>query len=229
MKNIPDKSIDMILADLPYGYKRNKWDFIIDPDQLFIQYRRIIKPNRAICIFAKNPLGSELIVKNKDIYKYEWIWDKHIPRGFATARYQPMNKHEQILIFGLGKLNYYPIKEKRDKPIKYKNYSKKKDSVYEINNEYNNISLSNISYDKNPTTLITGKWEANKGKFHPTQKPVSLMEYMITTYTKEGEVVLDNCVGGGSTLIGCKNTNRKGIGIEKDKKYFDITMQRLSE
>lgn len=228
MDNVPDNSIDMILADLPYGYKRNKWDFIIDPIQLFDEYRRIIKHNGAICLFAKNPLGAELIVQNKDIFKYEWIWDKHIPRGFATARYQPMNKHEQVLIFGFGKLNYYPIKEKRDKPIKYKNYSKKSDSVYEINNDYNDVLLSsNVSYEKNPTTLIVGKWEANKGKLHPTQKPVSLMEYFIYTYTKEKETVLDNCMGAGSTMVACKNTNRKGIGIEKEKKYYDIAVERL--
>ena len=229
MKDIKDNSIDLIIADLPYGYKRNNWDFIIDPEKLFKQYRRIIKNNSAICLFAKNPLGAELIYKNKDIYKYDWIWDKHIPRGFATARYQPMNKHEQILVFGFGRLQYYPIKEKRDKPVRYKNYSKKQDSVYEINNEYNDESNISISEFKNPSSIIVGRWEANKGKFHPTQKPISLISYLIKTYSKENDLVLDNCVGSGTTLLSCLETKRRGIGIEKEKKYFDVAVRRINE
>ena len=224
MKDIPDKSIDMILCDLPYGTTACKWDTIIPFEPLWEQYKRIIKDNSAIVLFGNQPFTSQLINSNLQMFKYEWIWDKHIPRGFQVAKYRPMSKHENILVFAKGKCNYYPIKTKRDKPVKVKNYGNSQSSPVKYNDK------KQRTYDTiNPNTIIQGCWMANKGKVHPTQKPVSLCEYLIKTYTQEGETVLDNCMGSGSTGVACVNTNRNFIGIELDDKYFEIAKQRISE
>lgn len=224
MKDIPDKSVDMILADLPYGMTACKWDAIIPFEPLWEQYERVIKGKGAIVLTAVQPFTSALVMSNPKMYKHCWIWDKHIPRGFQTAKYKPMNRHEDILVFCKGTVNYYPIMTKRDKPVKVKNYGKslsnplaKNDGEYRI---YDTI---------NPNTIIEGKWEANAGKLHPTQKPVSLFEYLIKTYTNEGETVLDNCMGSGTTGVACKNLNRNFIGIELDDEYFEIAKRRISE
>jgi len=222
MKDIPDKSIDMILCDLPYGTTACKWDTIIPFEPLWEQYKRIIKDNSAIVLFGNQPFTSQLINSNLQMFKYEWIWDKHIPRGFQVAKYRPMSKHENILVFAKGKCNYYPIKTKRDKPVKVKNYGNSQSSPVKYNDK------KQRTYDTiNPNTIIQGCWMANKGKVHPTQKPVSLCEYLIKTYTQEGETVLDNCMGSGSTGVACVNTNRNFIGIELDDKYFKIAKERI--
>jgi site-specific DNA-methyltransferase (adenine-specific) len=228
MKDIPDKSIDMILCDLPYGTTACKWDTIIPLDKLWEQYERIIKPNGAMVFTASQPFTSSLVSSNYKLFKYEWIWDKHIPRNFINAKIMPMQKHEDILVFGIGKLNYYPIMILRDKPVTVKNYSHKKDSVYQLNQDGSD-NISRTYTHRNPDTIITGKWEANKGKLHPTQKPVALFEYLIKTYTNEGETVLDNCMGSGTTGVACINTNRNFIGIELDPEYFKIAEKRINE
>ena len=226
MKDIPDGSVDMILADLPYGTTACKWDTIIPFEPLWEQYERIIKDNGAIVLTASQPFTSALVMSNPKWFKYEWVWDKHIPRNFINAKIMPMQKHENVLVFGEGKLNYYPQMTKRDKPVRVKNYSKKKDSAYKLNSDGTDNEYRVYTH-RNPDTIIVGKWEANKGKVHPTQKPVSLMEYLIKTYTVEGETVLDNTMGSGTTGVACKNLNRKFIGMELDEEYFEIAKNRI--
>ena len=225
MKLIDDKSIDMILCDLPYGTTSCKWDTIIPFEPLWEQYERIIKDNRAIVLFATQPFASALIMSNLKLFKYEWIWDKHIPRNFINAKIMPMQRHENILVFGKGKVTYYPQMIERDKPVKVKNYSKG-DSVYKLNNDGTD-NKERVYTHRYPDTIIEGKWEANEGKLHPTQKPVALCEYLIKTYTNEGETVLDNCMGSGTTAIACINTGRNFIGFELDKHYCDIANERI--
>ena len=226
MKDIPDKSIDMILADLPYGTTACKWDSIIPFEPLWEQYERIIKDNGAIVLFGSQPFTSALVMSNPKWFKYEWVWDKHIPRNFINAKIMPMQKHENVLVFGEGKLNYYPQMTKREKPVRVKNYSKKKNSAYKLNSDGTDNEYRVYTH-RNPDTIIVGKWEANKGKVHPTQKPVALLEYLIKTYTNEGETVLDNVMGSGSTGVACINTNRNFIGIELDEDYFEIAKKRI--
>jgi len=162
-------------------------------------------------------------------YKYDWVWDKHIPRGFQTAKYRPMNRHENIMVFGDGAIKYYPIMILRDKPVKVKNYSKKDKTSSNDIGKYNDSSREFVYTHRNPDTIIEGLWEANAGKVHPTQKPVALLEYLIKSYTLEGETVLDNCMGSGSTGVACKNLNRNFIGIELDPEYFKIAEKRINE
>jgi site-specific DNA-methyltransferase (adenine-specific) len=223
MKEIPDGSVDLILTDPPYGTTRCKWDNIIPFEPMWQELKRIIKPNGAIVLFGSEPFSSALRMSNINNYKYDWKWDKVIPSGFQVARYKPMMRSEDVCIFGTGgKVNYYPIKIKRDKPIK----------GYAVNN-----SLSNPLVDvdkkvrtythKNPTNIL--EFRKVKGTVHPTQKPVPLIEYLIKTYTQEGETVLDFTMGSGSTIVAAINTKRKSIGIEMEEKYFDIAVNRVEE
>ena len=229
MKDIPDKSIDMILCDLPYGTTACKWDTIIPFNKLWEQYERIIKDNGAIVLTASQPFTSFLVTSNPKLFKYEWIWDKHIPRNFINAKIMPMQKHENVLVFGKGKLVYNPQITLRDKPVTVKNYSKKgKDSSYKLNSDGSNLKSYTYTH-RNPDTIIIGKWEANAGKIHPTQKPVTLFEYLIKTYTNEGDTVLDNCAGSGTTAIACLNTKRQFIVMEKEQKYYDMILKRVAD
>ena len=223
MKDIPDKSIDMILCDLPYGTTACKWDTIIPFDELWEQYNRIIKNNGAIVLFGSEPFSSQLRMSNLKMYKYDWVWNKKKAGNIFLAKYQPMKIHENIMIFGKGKIAYFPIMVERDKIKKSKNYGtgetmggnrKKEEKVY-------------IYDKKNPISILEFSNASQKGKVHPTQKPVELLEYLIKTYTNEGDVVLDNCMGSGSTGVACKHTNRNFIGIELDDKYFEIAKKRI--
>lgn len=232
MKDIPDASVDAIITDPPYGTTACKWDSVIDFDLMWEQLNRIIKPNGAIVLFGSEPFSSALRMSNIKNFKYDWIWDKHIPRNFANAKRMPMNKHEIVSIFSsTGKLPIYtPQLTLRDKPVTVKNYAKKgSDSSYRITNDGKSNLKSYTYTHKNPDTIIVGKWMANKGKQHPTQKPVALMEYLIKTYTNEKETVLDFTMGSGSTGVAAKNLNRNFIGIEQDQKYFNIAEQRIKE
>ena len=229
MKLIDDKSIDMILCDLPYGTTACKWDSIIDLNKLWTEYNRIIKNNCPIVLFAAQPFTSILVLSNINNFKYDWVWNKHIPRNFINAKRMPMQKHESVLVFGNSKLNYYPQMIKRDKPVTVKNYSKKnKDSAYKLNQDGSNLKSYTYTH-RNPDTIIEGYWEANGGKLHSTQKPVSLCEYLIKTYTNEGDLILDNCAGSGSTLIAARNLNRRFIGFENNEEYYKIACHRVGQ
>ena len=223
MKEIKDKSIDMILCDLPYGTTKCKWDVIIPFDKLWEQYNRIIKDNGAILLFGSEPFSSELRLSNKENYKYDWIWDKVKPNGHLVAKYRPMQRTENISVFGNGKLNYYPIMVDRDKPKKSKEYSRT-----EIMGGISN-STEKIVNKKYPQNVLIYSNASQKNKLHPTQKPVELLEYLIKTYTNENDLVLDNCMGSGSTGVACKNLNRNFIGIELDENYFNIAKERIDK
>jgi len=221
MKDIPDKSIDMILCDLPYGTTACKWDTIIPFEPLWEQYKRIIKDNGAIVLTATQPFTSALVMSNPDMFRYEWVWDKKIPSGMAYCRYQPMRQHENILVFCKSKTIYNPQLTQRDKPIKAGSNSQS-----ELNNRGLEKPLKKTYTTKQPTTLLEFM-KVRQEAIHPTQKPVALFEYLIRTYTNEGDLVLDNCAGSGTTAIACKNLNRNYILIEKEPKYIEIIKKRL--
>ena len=220
MKSIPDGSVDLILCDLPYGTTQNKWDSIIPFKDLWDSYNRICRG--MIVLTAAQPFTSALIMSNQKDFKYTWVWDKALSSGFLNAKKQPLRQTEDVVVFGKGK-TYNPIMEVRGKPRNKggrgksrmsDNYGKYGDSV-SVNNEYY------------PTNLLRISNAVRKGRQHPTQKPVALMEYLIRTYTNEGDTVLDNCMGSGTTGVACINTGRRFIGIEKDDKYFEIAKNRI--
>ena len=226
MRKIEDGSIDMILCDLPYGTTTCKWDTIIPFDKLWEQYNRIIKPNGAIVLFGSEPFSSHLRLSNIKNYKYDWIWKKTKPSGHLNAKKQPLRAFETISIFYKKQCTYNPqglIYGEFNNNRPWRKKGNKKDKVY--NNEVE-IGISKAKgYPKN----ILKYPNPNNKLLHPTQKPVELLEYLIKTYTNEGETVLDNCTGSGSTGVACVNTNRDFIGIELDKNYFEIAKKRIEE
>ena len=224
MKDIPEKSIDMILADLPYGTTACKWDTIIPFKPLWEQYNRIIKDNGAIVLTASQPFTSALVMSNPKMFKYSWIWDKVKPSGFQVAKYRPMMRQEDVLVFGKGRINYNPIMTLREKVKTSRVYSSS-DSNPLKNNDGKNRTYTH----KYPQSILVFSNAVQKGKVHPTQKPVPLFEYLIKTYTNEGETVLDNCMGSGTTGVACKNLNRNFIGMELDEDYFNIAKERIEK
>jgi len=220
MKSIPDGSVDMILADLPYGITANKWDAIIPFDQLWLAYHRIVKANGAIALTATEPFSSMLVMSNMKRYRHKWVWNKNNSAGFVNAKRQPFQITEDVLVFGVKGVKYYPIMEERGKPRKKGGYSSS--TNYFIKPD---VSTNNLYYPKN-VLIFPNAGHANR--LHPTQKPLALCEYLIRTYTREGELVLDNTCGSGTTCLAAKNTNRNFIGIEMDDRYFEIATNRLN-
>jgi site-specific DNA-methyltransferase (adenine-specific) len=227
MKLIDDKSIDMILCDLPYGTTACKWDTVIPFIPLWEQYERIIKDNSAIVLTASQPFTSALIMSNPKLFKYEWIWEKDAGSNFATVKYQPMKEHEEVLIFGKGKTKYYPIMQERIGSRKGKETttvdSGRKDSVYGTQEGIGKLKVGKLRYPRS-----IQRFNRERG-LHPTQKPTALFEYLIKTYTVEGDIVLDNCIGSGTTAVACINTNRKYIGFELDPTYYAIAEERIKK
>lgn len=227
MKRIPDKSVDMILCDLPYGTTACKWDTIITFEQLWEQYERVIKDNGAIVLTASQPFTSALIMSNPKKFKYCWTWDKVTAKGHLVAKIRPMQQTEDIVVFGKGKITYYPIMVPREKERKDVDteYSRTEIMGGETTREQKKITRTH----KYPKTILRFSNASQKGKIHPTQKPVALFEYLIKTYTNEGETVLDNCMGSGTTAIACLNTNRNYIGFELDETYFNLANERIDK
>lgn len=223
MKNITDGSIDMVLCDLPYGTTKNKWDSIIPLDKLWKQYKRIIKYNGAIVLFSQMPFTAELVKSNMEMFKYEWIWKKDNGTGFLNAKKMPLKIHENITIFYNKTPTYNPQMRTGFKPYKCKQGSGSSNWNYN-RNFGGHITESNG--ERYPIDIIEFKRDIG---LHSTQKPVSLLEYLIKTYTNEGDLVLDNCMGSGSTGVACKHLNRDFIGIELDEKYFEIAKKRIEE
>ena len=230
MKRVPDKSVDMILADLPYGTTACKWDTIIPFEPLWEQYERIIKDNGAIVLTASQPFTSVLVMSKLSLFKYEWIWEKSRTVGFLNAKNAPLKKHESILVFSKGatangskrNMKYYPqglvtINEVRKSP-------ESRGIVGSRPSRKGEYVSKNKGY---PSSVLKIKNE--KKQEHPTQKPLDLFEYLINTYTREGETVLDNCMGSGTTAIACLNTNRNFIGFELDENYFNIANERIEQ
>lgn len=224
MKNIPDKSLDMILCDLPFGTTRNIWDQIIPLDQLWEQYERIIKDNGAIVLFAQTPFDKVLGASNLKLLRYEWIWDKKLATGHLNAKKMPLKRHENILVFYKKLPTYYPQMSEGE-PYD-KGHPKCKSSNYGKQSAFHNANKDGRRY---PTSIIEFSNANRQNRLHPTQKNIELLEFLIRTYTNEGEVVLDNCMGSGSTVVAALNTNRKAIGIELDKNYYDIAKTRIEE
>lgn len=223
MKDIPDKSIDCILTDPPYGTTACKWDTVIPFRPMWEQLNRIIKGNGAIVLFGSEPFSSALRMSNLTKYKYDWVWNKKKAGNIFLAKFQPMKIHENIIVFGEGKTIYYPIMTKRDKVKKSKNYGTGETMG---GNKTKESKIYTYTH-KNLTSIIEISNASQKGKVHPTQKPVELLEYLIKTYTLENEVILDFAMGSGSTGVACVNTGRKFIGIELDEKYFEIARNRI--
>lgn len=239
MKDIPDKSIDMILCDLPYGTTACKWDTIIPFEPLWEQYKRIIKDNGAIVLFGSEPFSSYLRLSNIKQYKYDWKWIKNSSGGFSSAKKRPMKYHEDIIVFYKKQPIYNPIMREYADSVKHRyKYSQEVNTCKGIeNNLSNNIqnikkSKCEVNYERGSypksELQINGVPNFNGIRQHPTQKPVALGEYLVKTYTLEGETVLDNCMGSGSTGVACINTGRNFIGIEKDEKYFEIACERIN-
>ena len=235
LKKIPDKSIDLILCDLPYGTTASKWDKVIPLDKLWEQYKRIIKDNRAIVLFGAEPFSSKLRMSNLDWYKYDWIWVKNNAVGFVNAKLKPMNKHEVLSVFSNGKTSngnknnmlYNPQGLiPYNKPNKSGN-KKGKDNTYWRPSLKSSNDEEYIQQWTNYQTTVLFFNKVQKA-VHPTQKPVELCEYLIRTYTNEGDLVLDNCMGSGTTGVAALQNNRNFIGIELDENYFKIAQQRIN-
>ena len=226
MNRIEDHSIDMILCDLPYGTTACKWDIIIPFEPLWKQYKRVIKKGGAIVLFGSEPFSSHLRLSNIKDYKYDWIWNKKLAGNGILAKKQPLKIHEIVSVFNSSV--YIPQKEIRGKPrVKLTNNLK----VSEINNG-DGIKHANETYNNEyyPTSIQEFTLaNLRRGRLHPTQKPVALMEYLIRTYTNEGEIVLDNCIGSGTTAIAAINTNRHYVGYELDALYYQVAIERIQK
>jgi site-specific DNA-methyltransferase (adenine-specific) len=227
MKDIPDKSIDMILCDLPYGTTACKWDVVIPFEPLWEQYKRIIKPNGAILLFGSEPFSSYLRMSNIKQYKYDWYWRKSRPTGGLHAKKRPMLDIETISVFYRFQCFYSP-QGVSDCNIVHKNTDGRKKGSGVRGADRKNDSYIQTKADY-PRRVLDFSSPHNVGSFHPTQKPVALLEYLIKTYTLEGETVLDNCAGSFSTAIACLNTKRSFIGIEKDAHYFQVGKDRVEK
>ena len=228
MKDIPDKSVDMILCDLPYGTTQCKWDSVIPFEPLWEQYNRIIKDNGAILLFSSQPFTSALVMSNPKMYKYEWIWQKTHPKGHLNAKKMPMRAHENIEVFYKKPPLYNPqMTHGHKRKVANTNYIRESDGNSCYGREVRNTSYD--STDRYPLDVQVFSNADQSKKLHPTEKPVELCEYMIKTYTNEGDIILDNCMGSGTTGVACANTNRRFVGIELDNNYFEIAKNRISE
>ena len=238
MKDIPDKSVDMILCDLPYGTTACKWDTVIPFEPLWEQYGRVIKTNGAVVLFSSQPFTSALVMSNPEWFKYEWIWEKGRASGHVHAKNKPMKAHENLLVFSGGttvhatqsktRMPYFPQMGEGaaySRKIKAPNVGNLNHAPSKSNLDFVGSESVNVGF-RYPRSVIFQSHH-NVGNEHPTQKPVDLCEYLIKTYTNEGETVLDNCMGSGTTGIACLNTGRNFIGIEKDEKYFNIAKDRI--
>ena len=221
LPTLSDNSVDMLLVDLPYGTTACKWDSVIPLDQVSKQYNTICKKNAAMVFTAAQPFTTILASSNIENFKYEWIWEKPQGTNPMNAKVMPLKSHENILVFYRKKPTYNP---QMWYSTPYSGFSSNVSKIGEVYGSQQSKHRDNPEGSRYPKTIL--KYKQEKG-LHPTQKPVGLMEYLIKTYTNEDEIVLDNTMGSGTTGVACMNTNRKFIGIESDKKYFDIAKQRI--
>ena len=227
MKDIPDGSIDMILCDLPYGSTQCSWDVIIPFDELWKQYNRVLKETGIVVLFSSGLFTIDLINSNRKDFKYKLIWKKNVPTGMSSAKYRPMKYYEEICVFYRKKGTYNPQMKERVGVGKacynYDHYCGKSNHV-----KYEKVKKKYDPDFVQPSDVLEFNVVPNrKGKVHPTQKPVELLEWLIKTYSNENDIVLDNCMGSGSTGVACVNTNRNFIGIELDENYFKIAKERI--
>lgn len=235
MKRIPDGSVDCIICDLPYGTTACAWDSVIPLDKLWEQYNRIIKSNGVICLFGSEPFSTYLRISNIGHYKYDWIWKKTTTTGFQHAKNMPLKNYEIISVFSNGSMGHKNLLG--DKRMIYNPQGIVKIDKVSKNttNKWGNICGKRPSqkdkylteFENYPTMILN--FSLDSEKFHPTQKPVSLLKYLVLTYSNKGDTILDNCMGSGTTALACIDTGRNFIGFEKEKKYFDIAMQRIAQ
>lgn len=235
MAEVADGSVDMVMCDLPYGTTACKWDTVIPFEPLWAHYKRVCKPNAAIVLTASQPFTSALVMSNVSAFKYCWVWEKNRPTLPHHARNRPMAKHEDIAVFSYGKMGH--VSQLGDNrmcynpqglvPSKVKTVTAKGSHSSITGPRPNQVGREYVAMTGAPHTIV--KADKEEDHVHPTQKPVALMEYLIRTYTNEGETVLDNCMGSGSTGVACVNLNRRFIGIEKDPSYFEIARNRIEK
>lgn len=230
MNRLPDKSIDMILCDLPYGKTHNKEDKPIPFEPLWKEYKRIIKDNGAILLFGQGTFYVDLVNSNRKMFRYDLMWNKVLTSGFLNANKMPLRQHEQIAVF-YKKLPTFNPQFSQGKPLHSKGISYKDKQIK--NQNYNKFAVTDDSRkgstEKYPISILQFAKPHPSISKHRTEKPVALLEYLIKTYTNEGDVVLDNCMGSGSTCVACINTNRDFIGFELNNSYFDIAQKRIAE
>lgn len=222
MADLPSGSVDLILCDLPYGTTACSWDAVIPFEPLWREYKRIAKPNAAIVLTASQPFTSALVMSNVKAYKHRWVWDKVKPSSGLHAKVMPLQVVEDVLVFTFGSLNYIPQMVPKKPRAEWKNDSN--GEVFGGARVERYFDNGGLGYPKNLLTLSNAD---QRNRVHPTQKPVALMEYLIRTYTNAGDVVLDNCMGSGTTGVAARNTNRRFIGIERDPDYFKIAQERI--
>lgn len=241
LKDIPDGSVDAVIADPPYSETRAKWDTVIPFERLWIELKRVVKDDGAIVLFGNEPFSSHLRLSNLEMYRYDWKWMKNRATGFANCNYRPMRKYEDIMVFSKanasagGKSNPMKYRPQGLIPVyRVKKNTPKRKGLISLNN--NNLGLDNLlngdseyvqSWTNYPDNVL--RFDCETKYVHPTQKPVALMEYLVSTYTDEGDTVLDFCMGSGTTGVACKKLNRNFIGIEKEEKYFEVARGRLVE
>ncbi|WP_288080647.1 site-specific DNA-methyltransferase [Pseudomonas sp.] len=226
MRELPDASVDLILCDLPYGTTQNKWDAVIPFEAMWPQYWRILKPAGVIALTASQPFSSALLMSQASRFKHEWIWIKNRGSNFANTVREPMKEHESVLVFSRGKWTYNKQMQERTGG-----------GLSRVKYDFNKVTKTENygKFDKPPPAQGEMRVPSSWQKFnvevglHPTQKPVALMEYLIRTYTNEGDLVLDNCMGSGTTGVACMNTGRSFIGMEMDPDYFEIAKRRIEE
>lgn len=226
MKDIPDGNVDMVLCDLPYGRTKNRWDEVIPFNPLWEQYRRIVKKNGAIVLFADGMFMAKLMSSNPAMWRYNMIWDKVLSAGFLNANRMPLRQHEELCVFYQKPPTYNP-----QKSLGEKSHSKGSKKNCENHNygEYGFVDNSEVHGNlKFPTSILKFQKPHPSKSVHPTEKPVDLLQYLIKTYTNRGETVLDNCMGSGSTGVACANTGRNFIGMELDEHYFTVAKERIA-
>lgn len=226
MQLVPDGSIDMVLCDLPYGTTACKWDTVIPFEPLWAAYRRVCKKNAAIVLTASQPFTSALVMSNVRDFKYDWCWRKSNATGHLNAKKRPMRQHEDVLVFSRGKVGYNPQLFAKPSARAAQKSVKTKGSYGDFEEGVFREIPEEMGYPRSVVDFSTA-FHAREAGLHPTQKPVALMEYLIKTYTNEGETVLDNTMGSGTTGVACQNTNRNFVGIERDEGYFNIARKRM--
>ena len=228
MKQIPDGTIDAVICDLPYGTTANKWDSVIPFEPLWEQYHRICKPTAPIVLFAGQPFTSALVMSNPTEFRHEWIWIKNRGSNFANTVREPFKEHEEIIVFSKGGWTYNPQMQERTgsgaERVKYDFNFRSQSTNYR---EFPERPTKNLPNERIPSSWQKFNTETGEDKFHPTQKPVDLLRYLVLTYTNEGDTVLDNCMGSGTTAIACIKERRHFIGFELSKEYFDKAVRRI--
>lgn len=225
MPDIKIGQVDMILCDLPYGRTKNKWDVCIPMEDLWMEYKRVLKPSGVVVLTSIQPFTSSLVISNSEWFKYSLVWHKTSPTGYLNAKKMPLRSHEDILVFYKGKPTYNPQKT-HGHPRKVSTAAHKRNSKKTTNYGMHGLTTYD-STDRYPISVLPFKSDKQKSSLHPTQKPVALFEWLIRTYTNEGDIVLDNCIGSGTTAVACINIGRRYIGMDSSKESIDIANNRI--